>query len=167
MHSGLTFKQAIDSFAHKLKRNIFISTMFIFMLMDETNFPAFFICIFHIHGQKHGSEIFRIVPASAGNYCYDCTTFVIFVSACLLVFELRELFQNTLCFIFIIPKIRSLYLLFQFIYLFLNIIFFLHECLLNEARTYFIKNSGETLNVKMDSVLRKRFLGKRISKNLG
>jgi len=40
--------------------------------------------------------------------------------------------------------------------------------LLNEARTYFIKNSTEASNVKADSVLRKqRFLGKRISQNLG
>jgi hypothetical protein len=34
------------------------------------------------------------------------------------------------------------------------------ECLLKQACTYFIKNSGETLNVNADSVLRKRFLGK-------
>jgi len=33
------------------------------------------------------------------------------------------------------------------------------EYLLNKACTYFIKNSGETLNVNADSVLRKRFLG--------
>jgi len=39
--------------------------------------------------------------------------------------------------------------------------------LLNEARTYFIKNSTEALNVNADSVLRKHFLGKRISQNLG
>jgi hypothetical protein len=33
-------------------------------------------------------------------------------------------------------------------------------CLLNSARTYFIKNSAETRNVNKVSVLLKRFLGK-------
>ncbi|MFA6076463.1 MAG: hypothetical protein WC735_00075 [Candidatus Paceibacterota bacterium] len=41
------------------------------------------------------------------------------------------------------------------------------ECLLNSARTYFTKNSGEMPNLKADSVLRKHFLGKQISQNLG
>ena len=39
--------------------------------------------------------------------------------------------------------------------------------LLNEARTYFIKNSTEALNVNADSVLRKHFFGERISQNRG
>jgi hypothetical protein len=40
--------------------------------------------------------------------------------------------------------------------------------LLNEARTYFTKNPASLANVNADSVLQKqRFLGQRISQNLG